>query len=123
MTAWGKWLVGVFTARPHGRNQILRHPPRARSLRWLWQPDAGHIADEKCARFAGLVGSRVNVTLKSKPEIPSAGPDPVVRTVTENGRALKFVSHGFDADLQSGRDVVHDQQPGHPALRVLATAV
>src|SRR5438093_3220891 len=26
MTAWGKWLVGVFTARPHGRNQILRHP-------------------------------------------------------------------------------------------------
>ena len=26
-------------------------PPRARSLRWLWQPDAGRIADEKCARF------------------------------------------------------------------------
>ena len=60
--------------------------------------DAGRIADEVIVHLAGLVGSRVKVTLEIEAEIPSGTPDPVVRTVTENSRTLKFVSHGFEAE-------------------------
>lgn len=60
--------------------------------------DAGRIADEVIAPLAGLVGSRVTVTLEIEAEIPSGVPDPVVPTVLENSRTVKFASRGFEAD-------------------------
>jgi hypothetical protein len=60
--------------------------------------DAGRVADEVIAHLAGLVGAAVKVTLDIAAEIPSGAPDQVVRTVTENGRTLKFKSQGFEEE-------------------------
>jgi hypothetical protein len=60
--------------------------------------DAGRIADEVVAHLAGLVGSTVRVTLEIDAEIPAGVPESVVRTVTENGRTLKFTSQGFEVN-------------------------
>ena len=60
--------------------------------------DASRIAEEIIAHLTGLVGSRVTVTLEIEAEIPSGAPDHVVRTVTENGRTLKFTSQGFESE-------------------------
>jgi predicted AAA+ superfamily ATPase len=60
--------------------------------------DASRIADEVVAHLSGIVGSKVKVTLDIEAEIPSGAPDHVVRTVTENGRSLKFTSQGFEED-------------------------
>jgi predicted AAA+ superfamily ATPase len=60
--------------------------------------DAGRIADEVVAHLAGLVGSRVNVTLEIEAELPSGVQEHIVRTVTENCRTLKFTSHGFEKE-------------------------
>ncbi|MFZ1538261.1 MAG: hypothetical protein WAT23_12870, partial [Chromatiaceae bacterium] len=60
--------------------------------------DASRIAEEVIAHLAGLVGSRVTVTIEVEAEIPNGAPDPVVRTVTENCRTLKFTSQGFERD-------------------------
>ncbi len=60
--------------------------------------DASRIAEEVIAHLAGLVGSRVTVTIEVEAEIPDGAPDPVVRTVTENCRTLKFTSQGFERD-------------------------
>ena len=61
--------------------------------------DAGRIADEVISHLVGLVGANVSVTLEIDAELPSGSPDHVVRTVTENGRTLKFQSSsGFEAE-------------------------
>lgn len=60
--------------------------------------DAGRIADEVIVHLTGLVGARVKITLEIEAEIPSGTPDNVVRTVTENGRALRFASQGFESE-------------------------
>lgn len=60
--------------------------------------DASRIADEVISHLAGLVGAKVTVTLEVEAEIPSGAPDHVVRTVTENGRTLKFTSQGFEKE-------------------------
>jgi hypothetical protein len=60
--------------------------------------DAGRIADEVISHLAGLVGSNVTVTLEIEAEIPNGAPDNVVRTVTENGRTLKFKNQGFEKE-------------------------
>ena len=60
--------------------------------------DAARIGDEVIAHLAGIVGARVKVTLEIEAEIPASVPDHVVRTVTENGRTLKFTSQGFEAE-------------------------
>ena len=60
--------------------------------------DASVIADEVLAHLVGLVGAKVTVTLEIEAEIPAGAPENVVRTVTENSRALKFKSHGFEDD-------------------------
>lgn len=59
---------------------------------------AAKIADEVIAHLVGLVGAKVRVTLEIEAEIPSGAPDHVVRTVTENGRTLKFTSQGFESE-------------------------
>ena len=61
--------------------------------------DASRIADEIVTHIVGLVGSSVRVTLEIEAEIPSGAPDHVVRTVTENGRELKFSGNsGFETE-------------------------
>jgi hypothetical protein len=60
--------------------------------------DAGRIADEVISHLAGLVGANVKVTLEIQAEIPEGAPENVVRTVTENGRTLKFKNHGFERE-------------------------
>ena len=60
--------------------------------------DAGRIAEEIIAHLAGLVGSKVTVTLEIEASVPDGAPDNVVRTVTENSRTLKFLTHGFERE-------------------------
>ena len=60
--------------------------------------DASKIAEEVISHLVGLVGSSVRVTLEIDAEIPGGAPDNVVRTVTENGRTLKFSAQGFESD-------------------------
>jgi predicted AAA+ superfamily ATPase len=60
--------------------------------------DAGRVAEEVIAHLAGLVGSSVTVTLEISAEVAEGVPENVVRTVTENGRALKFSSQGFELE-------------------------
>jgi hypothetical protein len=44
------------------------------------------------------VGAEVTVTLEIEATIPGGAPEQVVRTVTENGRRLKFTSGGFEPE-------------------------
>jgi hypothetical protein len=60
--------------------------------------DAGRIAEEVISHLAGLVGSDVTVTLEIQARVPKGVSDAVVRTVTENGRTLKFTSQGFEEE-------------------------
>lgn len=60
--------------------------------------DAGRIADELIAHLAGLMGASVRVTLEIEADVPAGVPEHVVRTVTENGRTLKFGSQGFELE-------------------------
>lgn len=60
--------------------------------------DAGRIAEEVITHLAGLVGSKVKVTLEIEAEMPGGAPENVVRTVTENSRTLKFTNQGFEKE-------------------------
>ncbi len=60
--------------------------------------DASRIADEVVAHLAGQVGAEVTVTLEIEALLPNGASDPIVRTVTENSRTLKFTSHGFEKE-------------------------
>lgn len=60
--------------------------------------DAGRIAEEVIAHLSGLVGATVTVTMEIEALAPDGVPDNVVRTVTENSRTLKFISHGFEKE-------------------------
>jgi hypothetical protein len=60
--------------------------------------DASRIADEVIAHLAGQVGADVRVTLEIEATLPNGASDPIVRTVTENSRTLKFTSHGFEEE-------------------------
>ncbi|MGH7101089.1 MAG: Swt1 family HEPN domain-containing protein [Acetobacteraceae bacterium] len=60
--------------------------------------DAGRIAEEVIAHLSGQVGAEVTVTLEIEARLPNGATDPLVRTVTENSRTLKFASHGFETE-------------------------
>ena len=60
--------------------------------------DASRIADEVISHLSGLIGATVRVTLEIEAELPNGAPDSVIRTVTENGRTLKFDSQGFEQE-------------------------
>ena len=60
--------------------------------------DAGKVADEMIAHLAGLIGAEVSVTLEISAFVPNGVPENVVRTITENGRTLKFTSQGFERE-------------------------
>jgi hypothetical protein len=73
--------------------------------------EAGRIADEVIAHLAGLVGSRVKVTLEVEDEVPSGVPDPVVRTVTENSRADRWDEAPFSAKAYRTPHLGHSPAP------------
>ena len=58
--------------------------------------DASRIAEEIVQHLVALRGAQVEVTLDIAADIPDGAPDHVVRTITENGRTLKFTSQGFE---------------------------
>jgi hypothetical protein len=60
--------------------------------------DASRVADEVISHLSGLVGAEVKVTLEIEACLPDGASEQVVRTVTENGRTLKFTSQGFEKD-------------------------
>ena len=60
--------------------------------------DASRVADEMISHLTGLVGANVKVTLEIEAQMPDGAPEQVVRTVTENGRTLKFTNQGFEKD-------------------------
>ena len=60
--------------------------------------DASRIADEVISHLSGIVGATVTVTLEIEANIPSGAPENVVRTVTENGRTLKFQNQEFEKE-------------------------
>jgi hypothetical protein len=60
--------------------------------------DAGRVADEVISHLSGLVGASVKVTLEITAQVPGGVSENIVRTVTENSRALKFESHGFEKE-------------------------
>ena len=59
---------------------------------------ASQIGDEVIKHLVGLVSAGVKVTLEIEAEIPDGTPENIVRTVTENSRTLKFISHGFEEE-------------------------
>ena len=60
--------------------------------------DAGKIAEEVISHLAGIVGSKVTITLEIEAEMPDGVPENIVRTVTENSRTLRFTSQGFELE-------------------------
>ena len=60
--------------------------------------DASRVADEVISHLTGNVGAKVTVTLEIEAQMPDGASDQVVRTVTENGRTLKFTSQGFEKE-------------------------
>ena len=60
--------------------------------------DASRVADEVISHLSGLVGAKVKVTLEIEAQMPDGASEQVVRTVTENGRTLKFSGQGFEKD-------------------------
>ena len=61
--------------------------------------DASEIAAEVIAHLSGLVGSDITVTLDIEARLPDGATEQVVRTVTENGRTLKFeLGSGFERE-------------------------
>jgi len=61
--------------------------------------DAGRIAEEVLAHLVALPGSEVEVDLEIRAKVPEGAPEPVVRTVSENAKTLKFRSgSGFEEE-------------------------
>jgi hypothetical protein len=67
-----------------GREKSVRHGhPSTPHLWWAW---------------CGTPRFYQTVTLEIESELPGGFPEHVVRTVTENGRTLKFTSQGFESE-------------------------
>jgi len=98
----GKPVPGIDGGRVEPAAPVATQPKRFHGTVVLESTrvgrDASQIADEVIAHLSGLVGATVRVTLEVEAEIPSGAPDQVVRTVTENGRTLKFTSLGFEKE-------------------------
>ena len=61
--------------------------------------DASQIAEEVIAHLVGVNRAEVKVTIEIEAQLPDGASEHVVRTVTENGRTLKFEpGSGFEED-------------------------
>ena len=58
--------------------------------------DAGKIAEEVISHLAGIVGAKVKVTMEIEATFDGGVSESTMRIVSENGRTLKFTSHGFE---------------------------
>ena len=58
--------------------------------------DASRIAEEVIAHLVGQADAEVTVTLEIHASLTKGAPEILVRIVTENSRALKFSTHGFE---------------------------
>ena len=60
--------------------------------------DASQIAEEIIAHLVGLAGADVTVTIDIEARLPDGASEHVVRTITENGRTLRFEpGSGFES--------------------------
>lgn len=59
---------------------------------------AGKIAEEIVQHLSTQKDARVVLTLEIEAELPLGAADTLVRTVTENARALKFKTQGFEEE-------------------------
>ena len=84
-------------ARP-GLRRLRRYHGAARLDTFKVGRDAARIAEEILQHLAGLPGAQVTVTLEITAHLPEGAPEPVVRTITENSRTLKFESFGFEEE-------------------------
>ncbi len=97
----GAATAGTGNQRSTGEGKVATKGPRRYHGSVELNPtrlggDAGRIGDEIVSHLAGLLKSRVRVTLEIEADIPEGTPDNVVRIVTENSRTLKFKEHGFE---------------------------
>ena len=60
--------------------------------------DATAVIEEVAQHLSGLLGARVEITMEVHAELPEGTPEPIVRTVTENCRTLKFTIYGFEKE-------------------------
>lgn len=60
--------------------------------------DAGRIAEEVITHLSVQKGARLKVILEIQAELPEGANETLVRTVTENAKALKFDNHGFERE-------------------------
>lgn len=60
--------------------------------------DAARVAEEILAHLLSEAGAGVSVTLEIQATFPEGASTHTVRTVTENGRTLRFDDHGFEKD-------------------------
>jgi nucleotide-binding universal stress UspA family protein len=60
--------------------------------------DAARIAEEVISHLVAQMGAEVTVTLEIDARLPNGATDQLVRTVTENGRTLKFDNQGFERE-------------------------
>ena len=60
--------------------------------------DAARIAEEVIAHLVAQKDAEVKVTIEIDAKLPTGATDNLVRTVTENCRALRFHSQGFEPD-------------------------
>ncbi len=60
--------------------------------------DASRIAEEVIVHLAGQPDAEVSVVLEIQVRLPNGASEHTVRVVTENSRALKFETSGFESD-------------------------
>jgi hypothetical protein len=56
------------------------------------------VGQEVIAHLTSLTGAQVQVTLEIEATVVQGVPENVARIVTENARALKFISYGFEPE-------------------------
>ena len=60
--------------------------------------DAASISEEIISHLTSQPGAKVKVTLEITAELPDGATEQPIRTVSENARTLKFLSHGFEKE-------------------------
>jgi hypothetical protein len=59
--------------------------------------DASLIASEVITHHVARDDAKVKVTLEIEVDLPQGASEHLRRTVTENSKTLRFISHGFEA--------------------------
>ena len=89
---------GVPTPPPASARQLRRFHGSVRLDSARVGRDAARIADEVISHLVAQMEAEVTVTLEIVARLPGGATDQLVRTVTENGRTLRFDSQGFEGE-------------------------